>query len=82
MIKAPTEDLELNVDEVLPCAISSRYWLAVVLTVIPVCACILLEEGDPNANIVIITVADPLVRGSTSNPIVSFISKVELASWM
>ena len=53
-----------------------------VLTVIPVCACILLEEGDHNANIVIITVADPLVMGSISNPKVSFISEVELASWM
>ena len=53
-----------------------------VLTVIPVCACILLEEGDHKANIVIITVADPLVLGSTSNPKVSLISEVELASWM
>ena len=53
-----------------------------VLTVIPVCACILLEEGNHNANIVIITVADPLVMGSTSNPKVRFISEVELASWM
>ena len=53
-----------------------------VLTLIPVYGHILLEEGDHNANMVIIPVADPLVMGSTSNPEVSFISKVGLASWM
>ena len=50
-----------------------------VLTVVPVWGHILLEEGDHNANMVIIPVADPLFMGSTSNPEVSFISEVELA---
>ena len=53
-----------------------------VMTVVSVCGHILLEEGDFNANMVIIRVADPLVMGSTSNPKGCFISEVELASWM
>ena len=53
-----------------------------VMTVVSVCGHFLLEEGDFNANMVIIRVADPLVMGSTSNPKVCFISELELASWM